>query len=323
VQAEQVGLARLPDGTRLVRVGAALEGELAAWRYGGELYRRRRRWLWGAAGGVAAGGAALAVFPAVAAAGIGFGALNAVAYAGHAVAAVHQYQWRRRVVGRIPAAEAPGGEEVLLRRYHLFHATLGEEEGAPALHVREVREDRRVMRWEELPPGLEVTIRGERARRVLARAMMDYNARGATPADVASAVRLLEEAGSAAAYTQIAAGRGAAITRLSTYRARQGVTYTPRQILGTFRGEILPVQRYRSPFGDDKPRLQRPEALALEMALHEETERHALEGELAELEGAWREAEEIAAIADALPGSLDERVAALRARVLPGRRPGS
>lgn len=40
--------------------------------------------------------------------------------------------------------------------------------------------------------------------------------------------------------------------------------------------------------------------LALEMAAHEETERRAFEGELALLEEAWREAEEIAAIADRL-----------------------
>ena len=42
------------------------------------------------------------------------------------------------------------------------------------------------------------------------------------------------------------------------------------------------------------------ERLALEMALHEETERRAMEGELAMLEDAWREAEEIAAIADSM-----------------------
>ena len=36
------------------------------------------------------------------------------------------------------------------------------------------------------------------------------------------------------------------------------------------------------------------------MAVHEEQERRALEGELAELEAAWQEAEEIAAIADTL-----------------------
>jgi hypothetical protein len=40
--------------------------------------------------------------------------------------------------------------------------------------------------------------------------------------------------------------------------------------------------------------------LALEMAAHEEQERRALDGELAELERMWREAEEIAAIADDL-----------------------
>ncbi|HEV8214332.1 MAG TPA: hypothetical protein VGP95_00815, partial [Gemmatimonadaceae bacterium] len=40
--------------------------------------------------------------------------------------------------------------------------------------------------------------------------------------------------------------------------------------------------------------------LALEMASHEENERRALEGELHLLESAWRDAEEIAAIADGL-----------------------
>ena len=48
--------------------------------------------------------------------------------------------------------------------------------------------------------------------------------------------------------------------------------------------------------------------LALEMSLHEEQERRALEGELWILEQAWREAEEIAAIADdlLLPAHTDE-----------------
>ena len=46
--------------------------------------------------------------------------------------------------------------------------------------------------------------------------------------------------------------------------------------------------------------LPKPTRLALEMALHEEQERRALEGELWLLERAWREAEEIAAISDNL-----------------------
>ena len=40
--------------------------------------------------------------------------------------------------------------------------------------------------------------------------------------------------------------------------------------------------------------------LALEMVSHEDTERRAFEGELRILEDAWREAEEVAAIADNL-----------------------
>lgn len=46
--------------------------------------------------------------------------------------------------------------------------------------------------------------------------------------------------------------------------------------------------------------MPKPLRLAVEMSLHEEQERRVLEGELWILEQAWREAEEIAAIADRL-----------------------
>jgi hypothetical protein len=54
--------------------------------------------------------------------------------------------------------------------------------------------------------------------------------------------------------------------------------------------------------------------LALEMSLQEDGERRALNGELAALERAWRDAEQIAAIADSLlvPGDVLERVAGLQ-----------
>ena len=54
--------------------------------------------------------------------------------------------------------------------------------------------------------------------------------------------------------------------------------------------------------------MPKPTRLALEMSLHEEQERRALEGELWILEQAWREAEEIAAISDdlLLPAHTDE-----------------
>ena len=47
-------------------------------------------------------------------------------------------------------------------------------------------------------------------------------------------------------------------------------------------------------------KMPKPTKLALEMALHEEHERRALQGELWLLEKAWEEAEEIAAISDSL-----------------------
>ncbi|UCC49099.1 MAG: hypothetical protein JSV41_02660 [Gemmatimonadota bacterium] len=64
--------------------------------------------------------------------------------------------------------------------------------------------------------------------------------------------------------------------------------------------------------------------LALEMAAHEESERRAMEGELAALEAAWRDAEEIAAIADRLliPDSVEEWIRRHK-RSLPGERDAS
>jgi hypothetical protein len=60
--------------------------------------------------------------------------------------------------------------------------------------------------------------------------------------------------------------------------------------------------------------LPAPQRLALEMALHEEAERRALEGELEELERAWVDAEEVAAISDNLlvPETVDAQFRKLK-----------
>jgi hypothetical protein len=56
--------------------------------------------------------------------------------------------------------------------------------------------------------------------------------------------------------------------------------------------------------------------LALEMALQEQRERELLAGELLDLEFAWREAEELARIADTLvPTHIDQALARLKARL--------
>lgn len=74
---------------------------------------------------------------------------------------------------------------------------------------------------------------------------------------------------------------------------------SPSQAYATAAGLQRTWLRYQ--FGEQSLlALPRPVRLALEMAAHEESERRALEGELAALEEAWKEAEQIASIADDL-----------------------
>lgn len=96
---------------------------------------------------------------------------------------------------------------------------------------------------------------------------------GGSDANVQDAVRHIESAGDATGYLASAARKN----------AWRGGRFT--SLLNTYRG-----------LGALK--LSGTERLALEMAVHEENERRALEGELAALEESWREAEEIAAISD-------------------------
>ena len=67
-----------------------------------------------------------------------------------------------------------------------------------------------------------------------------------------------------------------------------------------FLSQVLSRPRNRGGILGQIHNMPKPARLALEMALHEEQERRALEGELWQLERAWEEAEEIAAIADNL-----------------------
>ena len=51
---ENIGLARHTEGLELVRIGEPLRPEFAAWRYGDQFRRRRRRWIVAGSAGVAA-----------------------------------------------------------------------------------------------------------------------------------------------------------------------------------------------------------------------------------------------------------------------------
>ncbi|HEU4885782.1 MAG TPA: hypothetical protein VFT45_26335 [Longimicrobium sp.] len=265
VQRENISLAKLPDGTRLVRVGQALAGELAAWRYGETLFRRRRRHLL-AGGAVAAVGAAMFV---AGIAGAGFGAASVYYIPGIVRRAWYKAQGAR-VVQRLPPAA--GGEPVTVRRRDLSGAKLVQADGVLGIHfprlLDEGKEHRPFVGGEAVytrTRALPLVVAGDAARTLLARSMVHVNAQGARRGGVEAALQRISIAGSPDAFLLDAA-------------RRQRV--------------LVPLDREAAePVGN----------LALEMALHEETERRALDGELAMLEGMWRQAEEIAAIADRLP----------------------
>lgn len=64
VSTDEIGMARLPEGLELVRIGEPLRPEFAAWRYGDQFGRRRRRTII-QTGAIVAVGGALAIGGAV------------------------------------------------------------------------------------------------------------------------------------------------------------------------------------------------------------------------------------------------------------------
>ncbi|HEX8904113.1 MAG TPA: hypothetical protein VF771_04685 [Longimicrobiaceae bacterium] len=259
-QSENIGLAKLRDGTKLVRIGAALPGELAAWRYGSEM-RRRHRWFWPSM--------ALIV-------GSGFlHFLPFLAFAPGVYFAVTQHRNARRRVLVVPADESPTGAPLELRGLNVAGAVVrpGIERGEFRVEVPlEGLWDRTFRARERHPVAV---VHGDTARRLVERAMLLVNRFGGSRKEVDQAVAQLAARESAAALLEDVTRHG----------ARLGV----RMVSGshsTHGGAPLDGAR----------------ALAFEMALHDETERRALHGELKLLESAWREAEKLAAIADRLAG---------------------
>jgi len=96
---------------------------------------------------------------------------------------------------------------------------------------------------------------------------------GAAPSRVQDAVQQIEDAGDASGF----------LTEASTRNGWRG-------------GKVFSLLNHYRGLG--AMNLSPTERLALEMSVHEETERRAMEGELAVLEAAWRDAEIIAAISD-------------------------
>jgi hypothetical protein len=259
VSTDNIGLARLPEGLELVRVGPALRPEFAAWRYGDQFGRRRRRAIVaGGAGAVALAAAAPVAIPAAITAYAAGGAfIGGLVSAGVSlpVRVVRDYFTAERVVARIPTDEGP---TVSVRVRHLRESALVFADHDVSLALSH--------------DGGMATVSGPRAQRALGIVLARSNSWGGSASQVQSAVRQIHERGDVTGFLGAAA-------RLSN---RPG-------------GRVMAKMRHVGALG-----LTYVERLALEMALHEESERQMLEGELAHLAEAWRAAEEIAAIADAL-----------------------
>lgn len=277
VSTDNIGLARVAEGTELVRVGSAQRPELAAWRYGDQFGRRRRRaWL-------ASGATVAIVVPLLAS-----GAYSALATAIPGGALLLQlpswlqiYYAKRGIIAK---AELESGNTVIVRGKHLPSAKL-------------IAPSRDHIGW-----GLRVEhdegsldVHGPDAIRIASKLLARINKAGAGEKAVQRAVQRLEhEGGTTALFMGVAAHPQKEPSSWARYWSGMGAGM-----------DADPPATLRS--------LATVDRLALEMATHEESERRALQGELSVLEAAWREAEEIASIADSLvPAWLEDRMKQFR-----------
>lgn len=273
VSTDNIGLARVADGLELVRVGSPQLPEMAAWRYGDQFGRRRRRHL-------VFTGAMIITVGAVSTAGVAGGVIAGSSLSIYNLAHNGAQAYRKRKVrARI---KLPGREvAALVRQKHLNRVQVLSDEqgwglrvvhdwalsGPPTLSVGRLLES---LPWYR--PRLnetDIVLRGDDAVRVAGKLLPAMNATGAKSSEILAAVELMVETSDA----------NALLARI----ARRPPTH---------------VQRLMNDNAHNLALLPREFRLALEMATHEDAERRALDGELALLEEAWRDAEEIAAIAD-------------------------
>jgi hypothetical protein len=256
VSTENIGLGRHPGGVDLVRIGRPMRPEFAAWRYGDQFGRRRRKYfLYGAAGVVVVGGVVISGV----AAGIISGAL--LGQSGNFV----NIWVNGRTLAKLPTDD---GKVVKLKKPDLDKLRLVQPAQEGDFWGLEFKKGKTMHQFQ-----------GERAREVASLLVPRINRSGAAPYEVQDAVKRIEESGHPEAFLEdlkrVAEEPGS--KKKAAWNAR-----TIEQSAGLVH------------------KLPTPTRLALEMALHEEHERRALEGELAGLKAAWRQAEEIAEIADNL-----------------------
>ena len=271
VSTDNIGLAPLPEGLELIRVGPALRPEFAAWRYGSQLLGRYRRL--GVAAGIGAAAAAVtapfvagAVMPVLVPMVFALGMTAPIwvapsLFAADAANALHpdlkdRLQWEKVVL----TIQSPRGRLLDVRVRHLWESAYTTEGGELMLRLSH--------------DGGTTTLTGADALATGARLLARANWLGGRGGLVRHAVAQIEAAGDAERYLMAAA------RRVARFGGRR---------------RMLAQRRHIGALG-----LEPVERLALEMAVHEESERRAIEEELGRLSEEWRSAEEIAEIADSL-----------------------
>jgi hypothetical protein len=142
-----------------------------------------------------------------------------------------------------------------------------------------------------------IVVEGLEARRIIGRVMPSLTPWGAKDDQILQGVKRIEDAGDPDKYLRWLARNP---RQIRDYMGKKDVVTRERRKRGTLM---------------DTLGVQAPDAcLAVEMAVNEENERIALDRELAALEDAWKEAEEIAGIADnlALPRDVERGLDSLR-----------
>ena len=283
VSSDNIGLAKLKEGLELVRVGDPVRQEFAAWRYGDQFGRRRKRAML-ISGAVATATGALVVGGVLSLPGLWI------------TTRMTQAWYRNRVVLK---TRDPRGARVRVLRKHLYTSRLvpdgeGSGWGLRVDHIpgweKGSGDDRR----------RSMIIHGREAIGLAGQLMAQANRRGGKESTIRLAVSRLENAGHPEAFLPQAANMA-------------------RRTFEETAGRHLPaggIERLRKPLPGTLAGMGESTRLAIEMATHEQAEREALEGELKELEARWRQAEEIARIADNLfvPESVETFIEDERSR---------
>jgi fructose-specific component phosphotransferase system IIB-like protein len=301
VSTGNIGLARLAEGLELVRIGQPLRPEMAAWRYGDQFGRRRLRGGLAVAGSAVGMGAAMLAAPAVLSAGLAvggmIGALTTMSLLWVPSYAVDLIEKRRSAGAGIRVALGNGEALGIAPADYGLVQLLQHGDDARLLVVsaertRTLLNDRLTSAQRETH-----TLHGADIMRVLGALLPRTNRLTGGVRNVRRAVDALEAAPSPERLLRDAA-------------AEAQRHYDTKPVLQLYEQGALAT-------------IPAPLRLALEMAAHEEQERRALEGELAELERAWRAAEEVAGIADGMlvPDAVERGMTRLKGQSgdTPGR----